>query len=168
MPLPVLVKLEHVPDELAVVVPLAVVTGETELVEHPERRRVPYPDCRPQAGTSRRRSRTDNCHTSFSGIAIPMRLLEQLVRQFWFVHRRSPDYQAAIAKNLTISLPLDNRRHNAMRALGLKDIRENVSVRFQSRGLSPAFSHEMPMPRCVAGGPGSKNQAFCLQIQLQA
>jgi hypothetical protein len=34
--LPVLAKLEHVPDEFAVVVPFAVVTGETELIEHPE------------------------------------------------------------------------------------------------------------------------------------
>ena len=96
-----------------------------------------------------------------------MSVLEQLVRQFWFVDRRSPDYQAAIAKNLTVTLPLDNRRHNAVGTLGLKEIREYVSVSFHSRGLSPTFSHEMPMPRRVASGPGSEVQAFCLQIQPQ-
>ena len=95
-----------------------------------------------------------------------MSMLEQLVGQLWFIDRRSADHQAAVAKDLAVGLPYNNRWHDAMSALGINDTSDYFSVRLHGWDVSPAFSREVSMPRGIVRSPRSKMQARCLQIEM--
>jgi hypothetical protein len=94
-----------------------------------------------------------------------MRMLKQLIGQLWFNNGCPPDHQAAVAKDLAVALPHNNRRHHTVSILGVKDTCNNRSVCLYSRNLSTTFSHKVSMPGSVTDRPRSKMQALCFQIK---
>ena len=94
-----------------------------------------------------------------------MSMLEQLVSQLRFMDCCSSDYQAAIAKDLAVNLPYNDRGHHAVSTLGANDPGNHFSVGLRSWRLSPSLPHKITMPRSVTRSPRSKMQALCLKTE---
>ena len=97
-----------------------------------------------------------------------MSTLEQLVGQLRFIDRCSPDHQAAVTKDLRVILPDNDRRHHTVSILCIDDTSDHLGIGIDSRCVLTTLSYEESMPRSVTGGPRSKLQALCLQIETYA
>ena len=92
-----------------------------------------------------------------------MGTFEKLVGQLRLVDRCSANHQSAVAKDLTVNLPGDDGRYDAVITLGMDHTGDYLGVRVGRRNLSPAFCDKVPMPAGVVGDPWSKGQALSLQ-----
>lgn len=158
-------KVEHIPDDFPVIVPSTVVASEAELFEHSEGCCIPRPYSGPEPGVTCSFGGGDYREGSFSGVAAPMSMFEQLVRQLWLINRCSPDYQPAVAKDLAVGLPHHNRRHCSVSALGVNYTSDYRSVGLYSRKASSTLFYEVPVPGRVVSRPTPKMQALCLQLE---
>ena len=140
---------DHI-DAFATIISDAMIPAESDLLEHPERRRVPCPDRRPQTASTRRGGGIHEGSCRFRRIAVPVKPLEQLEGDLRFVQAATPHDQRAVADRVALRATTDRESTDADLCRQIPESRQARRRLLERRGVLPTFSDQLAVPLGVA------------------